>query len=113
MRCGGNIRLKNFFHGQKFPSDLTLQQRYNSEAARLYREWLVATSQGLKPDSIPIVGFVDLDVIGGTTKPGRNFSVQKPTPTPPRRSKFSILTDVFMCFFFLYAAIVQLNDPDW
>ena len=60
MRCGGNKAMRDFFASQGFPKTLTIEQKYHSEAAALYRERIKQLAEGADPDSlkpIPIIGY--------------------------------------------------------
>ena len=57
MRVGGNRAMRDFFTSQAFPTTLTIEQKYSSEAAALYRDRIRVLSEGGQPKSIPKVGW--------------------------------------------------------
>ena len=57
MRVGGNRAMRDFFTSQSFPPSLTIEQKYSSEAAALYRERIRTLSEGGQPKPIPKVGW--------------------------------------------------------
>src|SRR4051794_25266870 len=62
MRVGGNKAMREFFEAQGFPRGLSIEQKYNSQAASLYRERIKQLAEGAAPSSlrpIPIVGFTE------------------------------------------------------
>ena len=59
MKVGGNKAMRDFFAYQGFPSTLTIEQKYNSEAAALYRDKIRALSEGATPKAIPKIGWKD------------------------------------------------------
>ena len=59
MKVGGNKAMRDFFVYQGFPSTLTIEQKYNSEAAGLYRDKIRALSEGGNPKPIPKIGWRD------------------------------------------------------
>jgi ADP-ribosylation factor GTPase-activating protein 1 len=60
MKVGGNRQAKEFLESQSdYSSDMSIQQRYNTRAAALYRDKITALSEG-RPWSI-------------ATSPARNY----------------------------------------
>ena len=58
MRVGGNKAMRDFFFKeQSFPTSLSIEQKYNSEAAALYRERIRVLSEGGTPKPIPKIGY--------------------------------------------------------
>lgn len=74
MRVGGNKNMRDFFARQGFPANLTIEQKYKSEAAALYRDRIKALAEGADPASlkpIPIIGYMDADAnAGGSSAAG-------------------------------------------
>ena len=62
MRVGGNKQMRQFFADQGFPKTLTIEQKYHSEAAGLYRERIKQLAEGANPATLkPIatIGYKD------------------------------------------------------
>lgn len=60
MRVGGNKAMRQFFADQGFPKALTIEQKYHSEAAGLYRERIKQLAEGADPTTlrpIPTIGY--------------------------------------------------------
>ena len=57
MRVGGNRAMRDFFAAQAFPAALTIEQKYSSEAAALYRDRIRVLSEGGQPKPIPKIGW--------------------------------------------------------
>jgi len=57
MTVGGNKNMKLFFAEQSFPQNLSIEQKYKTEAAALYRERIKALAEGGNPKPIPKIGY--------------------------------------------------------
>jgi len=58
MQVGGNKRMREFFASQQFPPNVSIEQKYNTEAAALYRARIKELAEGADPDSLPPIPFV-------------------------------------------------------
>lgn len=69
MRVGGNKAMRDFFTQQNFPKSLSIEQKYHSEAAALYRERIKALADGADArtlKSIPIIGYTEAGSAGSS-----------------------------------------------
>jgi ADP-ribosylation factor GTPase-activating protein 1 len=57
MRVGGNKQMREFFKSQEFPDNLSIEEKYNSEAAALYRDRIKSLAAGEAAKAIPHVGY--------------------------------------------------------
>ena len=76
MRVGGNKAMRDFWTNQGFPKNVSIEAKYHSPAAALYRERIKLLADGADPASlppIPIVGFQD-SVEAGAAPGNRGLS---------------------------------------
>jgi len=57
MRIGGNARMKDFFKQQRFPPNLSIEDKYNAPVVELYRENIKLEADGQSPKPIPFMGY--------------------------------------------------------
>jgi hypothetical protein len=57
MKLGGNKLMKDFFSRQQFPKNVSIENKYNSEAAAAYRERIKKLADGAQPGPIPFIGY--------------------------------------------------------
>ena len=74
MKLGGNRKFVEFLKQQKFPDGISIKQRYNTTACKLYREYIKALVRGEHPDPIPFVGYQEDDGFSSFSKPRSNIS---------------------------------------
>jgi len=67
MKCGGNDALHDFWKDQKFPNNLSAQEKYDNEAMELYRAHLLSKAKGESPQSIPFIGYIPRAVTQSST----------------------------------------------
>eukprot|EP00954_Amorphochlora_amoebiformis_P000775 60192-Amorphochlora_amoeboformis.AAC.2 len=68
VQNGGNKRLREFLRKQKFPSGISIKDKYHQKALELYRENLAAIAQGEAPRAIPHVGYQKPTIQTSTSK---------------------------------------------
>lgn len=73
MKVGGNKKMLDFFAQQRFPPNLSIEQKYTSEAATLYRDRIKQLAEGKAESSLPSIPIV-----------GYQAAEPKPTPHIPR-----------------------------
>lgn len=57
MQVGGNEKMKQFFQVQKYPENLTIEQKYLAESTSLYRQYIKDLVDDKQPSSIPTIGY--------------------------------------------------------
>jgi hypothetical protein len=83
MRVGGNKQMRQFFADQGFPKSLTIEQKYHSEAAGLYRERIKQLAEGANPatlKAIPTIGYKD-EAAGAAYSANGSGGVTQPLKT--------------------------------
>ena len=63
MEYGGNATLKKYWKDQKFPKDLTPEQRLNNEAMDKYRDNLLRKAKEESVEEIPFIGYQKREII--------------------------------------------------
>lgn len=53
MTCGGNKRLKEYFHSYQYPASLGIKEKYATKAAQFYREMLKAEAESRPLQAVP------------------------------------------------------------
>ena len=82
--------MRDFFAEQQFPKSLSIEQKYNSDAAAAYRERVKALADGAAPDSlkpIPFIGYREQPV--SATPPAAARSPAPARSPVPAHSKSS------------------------
>ena len=72
MKIGGNKKFRDFLAYQKFPTGLSITQKYNSTACKLYRDYIKAKVRGESPGPIPYVGYKADDGFSTTSSKSNN-----------------------------------------
>jgi ADP-ribosylation factor GTPase-activating protein 1 len=73
MEAGGNARFRAFLEANQFPEGISVANKYNSTAAKAYREWLKAEVRGEDPPEIPFMGYKN-DSGFGRSSGGGNYT---------------------------------------
>jgi len=53
MKCGGNLKLKQFFEFYNMPKEAPIDFKYKTKAGVYYRELLKALAEGKAPPTAP------------------------------------------------------------
>eukprot|EP00747_Dinoflagellata_sp_TGD_P166219 gnl/TRDRNA2_/TRDRNA2_188673_c0_seq1.p1 gnl/TRDRNA2_/TRDRNA2_188673_c0~~gnl/TRDRNA2_/TRDRNA2_188673_c0_seq1.p1 ORF type:complete len:228 (+),score=33.74 gnl/TRDRNA2_/TRDRNA2_188673_c0_seq1:122-805(+) len=116
MELGGNRKLAEFFHQHDIPEDLPIREKYNTRAAKWYRDNLRTIAEGGDPLEPLPAGTGHLPYCGTDAKLDEVYVSAPQAPLsihdyPRRKELWDVPHDAGMCQQFCYCLKVVLGVP--